>query len=564
MELLFWISAALIAYPYVGYPLALRLLIPLIGRSVPKNALEPTVTLVISAYNEAANMRRKLDNTLQIDYPREKLQILAASDASTDSTDAIISEYAPHGIELIRLPERGGKVACQNAAIARATGEILVFSDARIMISADSLRAMMENFADSTVGCVSSQDQIVAADGSPDAEAGEGFYVRYEMALRRLEARLGSLVGASGSFYAVRRHLADVWEAGFERDFLTPLKVAAAGLRTVHEPRAIGAYRALAEPEAEFRRKVRTVMRGMAVLFHMRSLLNPLAHPLVAWQLWSHKILRWTVPFFLLSLLVSSAALAGRHPVFALALAAQVALYALALAAFIDRRLEARLLFRVPLFFTNANLVDPGGLDPLSVRNPSGDMGALAALARREREPTDMCGITGIWNLEAGQPIDRATLEEMNRVITHRGPDEDGFHVDPGRVGLAMRRLKIIDLETGSQPIANEDGSAWVTFNGEIYNFRELRAELEAHGHRFRTRSDTEVIIHAYEEYGPRCVEKLRGMFTIAIWDARRERLVLARDRVGIKQLFYTVAGGQLLWGSELKCLLRTRRSSAG
>ncbi|HWN82253.1 MAG TPA: asparagine synthase (glutamine-hydrolyzing), partial [Candidatus Udaeobacter sp.] len=167
-----------------------------------------------------------------------------------------------------------------------------------------------------------------------------------------------------------------------------------------------------------------------------------------------------------------------------------------------------------------------------------------------------MCGITGILNLKEGPPISRPILGEMNRVITHRGPDEDGFHVEPAAVGLAMRRLKIIDLETGAQPIANEDETVWVTFNGEIYNYRELGRELEARGHRFRTRSDTEVIVHAYEEYGPACVERLRGMFTIALWDSPRRRLFLARDRVGVKQLFYTVVGNQLLWGSELKCLL--------
>jgi glycosyltransferase involved in cell wall biosynthesis len=316
----------------------------------------PRVTLIVSAYNEAENMRRKLDNALALDYPPDQLEIIAASDASTDDTDRIIAEYAERGIAAIRLPERGGKAACQNAALARAGGEILVFSDARIMLSANSLTAMMENFADSTVGCVSSQDLIVDSTGMPDSAAGEGFYVRYEMALRDLEARFGSLVGASGSFYAVRKSLAGIWEPGFERDFLTPLKVAAAGFRTVHEPRAIGAYRSLAEPEAEFRRKVRTVMRGMAVLFHMRELLNPLAHPRAAWQLWSHKILRWTVPFFLVGLFSSSVALAGRHEIYALALIGQAALYALAIAAYLDRRLESRLLFRLPLFFTNVNL----------------------------------------------------------------------------------------------------------------------------------------------------------------------------------------------------------------
>ena len=353
---IFWLSLILILYPYVGYWALLRLLAPWIGRPVAKAPHAPDITLIICAHNEARNMRRKLDNTLALDYPRPKLETIVVSDASTDDTDAIVREYAPQGIELLRLAERGGKVACQNAAVARAQGEILVFSDARIMLGRESLRAMMENFADSTVGCVSSQDLIVDERGDPDATAGEGFYVRYEMALRRAEARLGSLVGASGSFYAVRSRLAGIWDAEFERDFLTPLKVAEARSRTVHEPRAIGAYRALAEPEAEFRRKVRTVMRGMAVLFHMRTLLHPLRYPRASWQLWSHKVLRWTVPFFLVTLFIASLALAERHWFYGAVLAAQVVVYLLAFAAVVIRPLERRLLFRLPLFFANVNL----------------------------------------------------------------------------------------------------------------------------------------------------------------------------------------------------------------
>jgi len=356
MDLLFWTSAWFIFYPYAGYPLLLVLLRPLLGQPVRRAAFEPPITFIISAYNEARNMERKLDNTLALDYPRSQLEILVASDASTDATDSIAARYAGRGVELIRLPERGGKVACQNAAIARATGDILVFSDARIILAPGSLRAMMQNFADPTVGCVSSRDEIVDERGEPERGAGEGFYVRYEMALRQAEADLGTLVGASGSFYAVRRSLADAWAPGFERDFLTPLKVAAAGFRTAHEPAAIGYYSALVQPSDEFRRKVRTVMRGMAVLFHMRTLLNPFRYPRFAWQVWSHKILRWTVPFFLLTLLGSSAVLAGRGAIYAAALAAQIGLYSLALAAFLDRRLETRLIFRLPLFFANVNL----------------------------------------------------------------------------------------------------------------------------------------------------------------------------------------------------------------
>lgn len=356
MHVLFWISVFFIVYPYAGYPLLLVLLRPLIGRPVRREACEPAVSFVISAYNEARNMDRKLANTLALDYPREKLQILVVSDASTDATDAIVADHETDGVELIRLPERAGKAACQNAALARVTADILVFSDARIIVVPGALRAIVANFADPTVGCVSSQDEIVDAEGRPDRSAGEGFYVRYEMALRRAEANLGSLVGASGSFYAVRRSLAGPSPPGLERDFLTPLRVAAAGFRTVHEPEAVAAYSTLAEPAAEFRRKVRTVLRGMTVLFHMRTLLNPLRFPRAAWQLWSHKILRWTVPFFLITLFGSAVALAPQGGVYVAAIAAQLAIYLLALAAFIDRRLEALLVFRLPLFFANVNL----------------------------------------------------------------------------------------------------------------------------------------------------------------------------------------------------------------
>jgi asparagine synthase (glutamine-hydrolysing) len=167
-----------------------------------------------------------------------------------------------------------------------------------------------------------------------------------------------------------------------------------------------------------------------------------------------------------------------------------------------------------------------------------------------------MCGITGIVSIAPPRPIERGVLAAMNRVMTHRGPDAEGTFEEPGYVGMAMRRLSIIDLETGDQPLANEDATVQVVFNGEIYNFRELRQSLESRGHRFRTRTDTETIVHAYEEYGDDCVTHLRGMFAFALWDARRKRLLLARDRVGIKQLYYTVVDGQLLWGSELKSVL--------
>jgi asparagine synthase (glutamine-hydrolysing) len=168
-----------------------------------------------------------------------------------------------------------------------------------------------------------------------------------------------------------------------------------------------------------------------------------------------------------------------------------------------------------------------------------------------------MCGITGILSLDGERPIDGTLLARMNAAMVHRGPDSGGQRVEPGRIGLAMRRLAIIDVQGGDQPLANEDGTIWIIYNGEIYNFPELRKDLEARGHVFRTHTDTEAVVHAYEEYGDACLERLRGMFALALWDGTKRRLLLARDRVGIKPLFYTVADGQLLWGSELKCLLQ-------
>jgi asparagine synthase (glutamine-hydrolysing) len=164
-----------------------------------------------------------------------------------------------------------------------------------------------------------------------------------------------------------------------------------------------------------------------------------------------------------------------------------------------------------------------------------------------------VCGICGLVS-EAG--ADRRRVEAMSATLVHRGPDSSGLHVD-GPVGLAARRLSIIDLETGDQPIANEDGSVVVVQNGEIYNYRELRDELEAAGHRLRTHGDTEVLVHLYEQHGTAFAERLRGMFAVAIWDAPRRRLVLARDRFGIKPLYYRVAGGELAFASELRALPR-------
>src|SRR5436189_2077616 len=165
-----------------------------------------------------------------------------------------------------------------------------------------------------------------------------------------------------------------------------------------------------------------------------------------------------------------------------------------------------------------------------------------------------MCGIAGIISL-SDAPVHRREVESMCDSIVHRGPDEDGFYVAHG-VGMGMRRLRIIDLETGRQPVRNEDGTVWTVFNGEIYNYQKLRTRLQGLGHTFYTSTDTEVIVHLYEEYGEECVQFLRGMFALAIWDMKEKRLLIARDRLGIKPLYYTFVNDRLCFASEMKALL--------
>jgi asparagine synthase (glutamine-hydrolysing) len=173
-----------------------------------------------------------------------------------------------------------------------------------------------------------------------------------------------------------------------------------------------------------------------------------------------------------------------------------------------------------------------------------------------------MCGICGKLNFNREKPVSRRLLKRMADTISHRGPDDEGYYLS-GQVGLGFRRLSIIDLATGHQPLSNEDGTIWIVFNGEIYNFEQLRGDLLARGHVFRTRTDTEVIVHLYEEFGPACVERLRGMFGFAIWDEQRRSLMLARDRIGIKPIYYAIGADSVVFGSEIKAILADSEISA-
>ena len=227
IEIAFWISVALVVYAYGGYPIALAVVARLRRRTVRKADIRPRVSFIVTAYNEEGRIGEKLENTLRQDYPRDRFEVIVASDGSSDRTDDIVRSFAAHDVRLVRGSERKGKEAAQKLAVAAAAGEVLVFSDAATLLEPDGVARIVRAFADDTVGCVSSVDQALDGNGRP---SGEGLYVRYEMLLRRLETKVGGVVGLSGSCFAVRREVCREWATDVPSDFNTVLCAARRGL----------------------------------------------------------------------------------------------------------------------------------------------------------------------------------------------------------------------------------------------------------------------------------------------------------------------------------------------
>jgi glycosyl transferase family 2 len=323
--LIFWSAVALTFYAWAGYPLLLMALASITNRRVVKQRMTPPVTFIITAYNEEQRLRAKIENTLAQDYPASRFEVIVASDCSTDRTDDIAREYG--GVRLVRASERRGKEAAQQLALEAASGEIIVFSDVATALSPAAVSSIVANFADPTVGCVSSIDRFVDAQGRV---SGEGAYVRYEMWLRRLETRVHSLVGLSGSFFAARRDVCRAWSADRQSDFSTALNAVALGLRAVLDPETAGYYCNISDEGREAGRKTRTVVRGLAVLARNVRMLNPFRYGLFAWELASHKLCRWLVPMAMIAAAAANVLLLSRSPVYAATFGAQLAFYAAA------------------------------------------------------------------------------------------------------------------------------------------------------------------------------------------------------------------------------------------
>lgn len=363
IEIAFWSLVAVYAFVYAGYPVLLWVHAALRPSRTDGERQEslPRVTLLISAYNEAGCIGAKLDNTLALDYPRDLLEVIVISDASDDGTDEIVRTYESAGVKLLRMPQRGGKTLGLNAAVAVATGDIIVFSDANALYRPDAIRWLVAPFSDPQVGAVIGESTYV--ESATASGQSESLYWRYETWIKALESRHGSVVGGDGAIYATRRSLYEPMPADALSDFVNPLQIVRAGFRCVYEPRALS-YEETAESfRKEYRRKVRIVNRAWRALWSMREMLNPFRYGTFALKLWSHKVLRWWAGPAALAILVMNVMLVNLGQVYRVALAAQVVFYALAATGWLLHGRERQpFFFRVPYYFCLVNAAAAIGL----------------------------------------------------------------------------------------------------------------------------------------------------------------------------------------------------------
>lgn len=355
MEYLFYVLLILCGYSYFLYPLILKSLRPRGVRNILSSdtAALPALSLIITAHNEEGRIRKKLDNTLKIDYPAELLDIVVASDCSDDATDEIVMSYAKQGVRLVRADERKGKEYAQLCAIRASENGIIVFSDVATHIPVDALRALASQFDDERVGAISSEDRFISTDGQV---AGEGAYVKYEMWLRKLESDHAGLVGLSGSFFAARREVCEDWDIYSPSDFNTALNCAKKGLVAISCPTVVGVYTDIQDPDLEYRRKMRTVIRGITAIVRHTEVLNPFRMGMFAFQVWSHKIMRWGVPWFMFFFALVTIMLQGQGALYSLALVGQLVFYAIAQLGWLSNTMRQNTLVKIIFFFVQTNL----------------------------------------------------------------------------------------------------------------------------------------------------------------------------------------------------------------
>lgn len=355
VEFLVITCLVLVFYSYFGYPAVLWLMSFSRKPSSESEQPLPRMSVIIAARNEEEFIEQKLNDTLQAASVYEQAggpsaEILVASDQSDDQTDTLVKNFQERGVRLVASVGKRGKEEAQKQALAKASGEIVVFTDAKTTLEPSALLKLAQCFSDPSVGAVSSRDAVVNAE-----EGGEGLYVRYEMFLRKLESRFHSLVGLSGSCFAVRKSICEHFRTDIPSDFGLLLAARAEGLRGVHADGAICYYRAVGEEEKEFPRKIRTVLRGLTTFFGCLEAIDIRRDPLFAWQIISHKLFRWLVPWFLLLSFLGTVILASGSTLYTLLLFAFLSLLGLAALGYLEPSFRPMRVIKVPLFFCLTN-----------------------------------------------------------------------------------------------------------------------------------------------------------------------------------------------------------------
>lgn len=356
IEALFWLLVLIVLYVYFGYPLLLVVLSRLRPAPLVQKAdITPTVSLIIPAYNEEKVIAQKIENALALDYPRDRLEIIVASDGSTDGTNEIVRTFASQDVKLVALDLNQGKSSVQNQAQAEADGDILFFSDANVMLRPNALGKILRNFSDDQVGCVVGKVTYLN-QGDTSVTEGEGFYWRYELFLREKESEIGNFAMGSGPIMAIRRTLFQPLDPNVGEDFVLPMWTAVNGFRVIYEPEAISEEILFQSTSASmFRTKGRVISKDLRGLFLCRAILNPFRHPLCALGLISHKLLRWLVPYFLVALFTLNLLLLGQ-PFYNLTLALQVVFYALAILGYLwQKRSKPPRILGIPFSFCLVN-----------------------------------------------------------------------------------------------------------------------------------------------------------------------------------------------------------------
>lgn len=339
LQIVFWVSALAVGYTYIGYPIVITVLAHFVRRPVRLAPITPSVSLIIPVYNEERIVADKLDNSLALDYPRDKLEIVVVTDGSTDGTNRIAASYADRHIRLLFEPPRRGKIAALNRAVPLTRGEIVVFSDANAMLEPSTLRYLVRNFADERVACAGGEKRV-RGDSSMQGQ-GESAYWRYESYLKRCDNALGAAIGAIGELFAVRRERYTALEEDCViEDFVLSLCLIQSGWRVVFEPKAVVWEQASPSLSAEWQRRTRMAAGGFQAVGRLKGMLNPF-RGLPAFQYMSHKVMRWLAPFFMIAAFMANVGL-WPFAFYRWMLALQVSFYLAAVVGYLSVRIGLR------------------------------------------------------------------------------------------------------------------------------------------------------------------------------------------------------------------------------